>query len=52
MNRRPGAAAVSCSTGVEENRAKTFYQGLLLIVLLLCLLPGAQSADRVPASGQ
>ena len=52
MNRKPGAAAVSCSTGGAENRAKTLYQGLLLIVLLLCLLPGAQSADRVPVAGK
>ena len=49
MNREPGAATVSYPAGLAGN---AFIRGFLLLVLLLVLLPRAESADRVPVSGK
>ena len=49
MNREPGSFAVSYRTGLT---GKTFILGLQLFVLLLVLLPRAESAERVSVSGK
>lgn len=52
MDKVPGLFAVSCCTELPGKTGKTFIRGLTLLVLLLVLLPRAESAEWVPVTGK
>lgn len=52
MNRVLRATEGSYRTGLAGNTGKSFIRGLLLLVLLLGLLPRAESAEWAPVTGK
>ena len=52
MNKLPGLFAVPCCTGLPGKTGNTLIRVFLPLILLLCLLPRAESVERVPVTGK